>query len=136
MKQPIAQVSVIFPALCDIGVLPTILYCNAKSVLQFCLRGLGSCSDRRLPGLNARCDRVKQDTSHAGGPPLATLLQPLVSAVIDRVALLRLRVGHLQSSIHYCHYCFNWVISARREDHCQTHLGTHLSKNYETITYC
>ena len=44
---------------------------------------------------------------------------------------------HLQSQVHYCYHCFEWVIGdAAWEDHCRTHLSRLASKNCGTITYC
>ena len=43
----------------------------------------------------------------------------------------------LQSDIHYCHLCFNWVVGPEEwESHCQKHIQTLNSKRCGTITYC
>jgi hypothetical protein len=42
----------------------------------------------------------------------------------------------LQTDIHYCHHCFDWVVSGEWDDHCQSHLLTMTSKRRGTITYC
>jgi hypothetical protein len=46
--------------------------------------------------------------------------------------------GHfLQSDVHYCHLCFDWVVGQEAWDsHCQTHLQKLPSKQCGTITYC
>lgn len=46
--------------------------------------------------------------------------------------------GHfLQSDVHYCHLCFDWVVGQGVWDsHCQTHLQKLPSKQCGTITYC
>jgi hypothetical protein len=47
------------------------------------------------------------------------------------------QLGRLQTSIHYCHHCFNWVVGDEEwEDHCQSHLSAMTSKRCGTITYC
>jgi hypothetical protein len=44
--------------------------------------------------------------------------------------------GRLQSEVHYCHYCFEWVLSEEGwEEHCQRHLEALTSKRCGTITY-
>jgi hypothetical protein len=44
--------------------------------------------------------------------------------------------GQLQTDIHYCYHCFDWVISGEWDNHCQSHLSTMTSKRRGTITYC
>ena len=44
---------------------------------------------------------------------------------------------HLQSDVHYCHQCFDWIVGLDEwESHCQTHIQTLNSKRCGTITYC
>jgi len=44
---------------------------------------------------------------------------------------------YLQTDVHYCHQCFNWVIGSKEwEAHCQTHIDALGSKRCGTITYC
>lgn len=33
------------------------------------------------------------------------------------------RLGHLQSEVHYCYHCFDWVIGDQWNSHCQSHLN-------------
>ena len=43
----------------------------------------------------------------------------------------------LQSDVHYCHLCFDWVVGPEVWDsHCQTHLQKLPSKQCGTVTYC
>lgn len=46
------------------------------------------------------------------------------------------RLGCLQSDIHYCYQCFDWVVGAEWEAHCQAHLAELTSKQCGTVTYC
>ena len=46
------------------------------------------------------------------------------------------RLGRLQSDIHYCYHCFDWVIGEEWELHCQEHLAALTSKQCGTVTYC
>ena len=46
------------------------------------------------------------------------------------------RLGRLQSDIHYCYQCFDWVIGEEWEPHCQEHLAAPRSKQCGTVTYC
>lgn len=44
---------------------------------------------------------------------------------------------HLQTDVHYCHQCFNWVVGPEEwEEHCQSHINDLGSKRCGTITYC
>ncbi|KAN0069234.1 Protein of unknown function (DUF3435) domain containing protein [Elaphomyces granulatus] len=45
-------------------------------------------------------------------------------------------LGRLQSDIHYCYHCFDWVIGEEWEPHCQEHLAALTSKQCGTVTYC
>ena len=42
----------------------------------------------------------------------------------------------LQSDIHYCYQCFDWVVGKEWEPHCQSHLTRMANKRCSTITYC
>jgi hypothetical protein len=43
----------------------------------------------------------------------------------------------LQSDIHYCHQCFEWVFGEKeRVEHCATHLAESISQRCGTIIYC
>lgn len=45
--------------------------------------------------------------------------------------------NQLQTDVHYCYQCFNWVVGSKNwEEHCQTHINTLDSKRCGTITYC
>jgi hypothetical protein len=46
------------------------------------------------------------------------------------------RLGRLQSDIHYCYQCFDWVVGEEWETHCQAHLAALTSKHCGTVTYC
>lgn len=47
------------------------------------------------------------------------------------------KCGHLQTDVHYCHQCFNWVIGPEEwKEHCQTHIIDLGSKRCGTVTYC
>ena len=43
----------------------------------------------------------------------------------------------LQSDIHYCHECFEWVFGGEEwADHCRVHIQVPVSRRCGTITYC
>ena len=44
--------------------------------------------------------------------------------------------GQLQTDIHYCNHCFDWVVGGEWDNHCRSHLSTMTSKRRGTITYC
>ena len=46
------------------------------------------------------------------------------------------RLGHLQSEVHYCYHCFDWVIGDQWNSHCQSHLNRLTTKRCGTITSC
>jgi len=46
------------------------------------------------------------------------------------------RLGVLQSDIHYCYQCFDWVVGEEWEPHCQAHLAALTSKQCGTVTHC
>jgi len=44
---------------------------------------------------------------------------------------------HLQSDVHYCHWCFTWVVGAKEwKEHCQIHIDSLGTKRCGLITYC
>ena len=45
-------------------------------------------------------------------------------------------LGHLQSEVHYCYHCFDWVIGDQWNSHCQSHLDGLTTKRCGTITSC
>ena len=45
------------------------------------------------------------------------------------------QLKQLQSDIHYCHQCFQWVVGDDWEQHCQSHLQQITSKICGTVTY-
>jgi hypothetical protein len=45
------------------------------------------------------------------------------------------QLEQLQSDIHYCYQCFQWVVGDHWEEHCQSHLQPITSKVCGTITY-
>jgi hypothetical protein len=45
------------------------------------------------------------------------------------------QLEQLQSDIHYCHECFQWVVGDRWEEHCQSHLQSITSKVCGTVIY-
>jgi hypothetical protein len=46
------------------------------------------------------------------------------------------RLERLQSDIHYCYQCFDWVVGEEWEPHCQSHLAGMATKRCGTTTYC
>ncbi|MCJ1474750.1 hypothetical protein MMC13_003410 [Lambiella insularis] len=46
------------------------------------------------------------------------------------------RLGRLQTEIHYCYLCFNWVVGEEWEPHCCEHLAEIRTGQCGTITYC
>ena len=46
------------------------------------------------------------------------------------------RLGRLQSDIHYCYHCFDWVVEEEWEPQCQEHLAAPTSKQCAAVTYC
>jgi hypothetical protein len=46
------------------------------------------------------------------------------------------RLERLQSDVHYCHQCFDWVVGEEWEPHCQSHLAGMATKRCGIITYC
>ena len=46
------------------------------------------------------------------------------------------KLEQLQSDIHYCYQCFEWVVGEHWNGHCQEHLSAITSKRCGSITYC
>jgi hypothetical protein len=46
------------------------------------------------------------------------------------------KLGRLQTEIHYCYHCFEWVVGEEWEKHCQSHIQAMKSKKCGTIIYC
>ena len=46
------------------------------------------------------------------------------------------RLERLQSDIHYCYQCFDWIVGEEWGPHCQSHLAGMVTKRCGTITYC
>lgn len=46
------------------------------------------------------------------------------------------QLGQLQSDVHYCHRCFEWVIGDEWDQHCHSHLSAMTSKRCGTIMFC
>jgi hypothetical protein len=46
------------------------------------------------------------------------------------------KLERLQSDIHYCYECFEWVVGEHWNGHCQEHLSAITSKRCGSITYC